>query len=1082
MVDSVRGVRVSILSVMLGLIAIGLVGATGSIAQGADQPAASEAISHSLLASRHTPPVGQQVVGRVFGGQRGWRVQAISSVGRLVAETVVEETDRYSLPPLVPGVYQVVVRKMDGGRVGVTAGDMLRVGTQLTDQPRTQVVVVDSTDKYSPAVVQANGTISGVITAADTGLPVQSIISIYTAAGQYQSGGYNDAVTGVYSVSVPPGDYKIWFYPFDTYVPEYYNNQSSLANANLVTVNDGAVTPNINAVVDIGGWITGTVTADTGSAPLQSISIHVYTSTTSLNDIRSAGTDFAGNYQIGQLPTGIYALCFSVPSDQNYLGECYDDQVTLASADAVAVTSGMTTSVSAGLATGGQIMGNITDAGNGDPLGSVYVYAYTGTTSVNYVASDYTNGNGDYTLNGLPTGNYYLKFDPQYDSEYLEEFYNDKPSLALANPVTVTAGSATSGIDAALATGGRILGRVTAVTGGGPIGDMSVRVYTSTSTYPNQYLQTDAAGYYTVTTLPTGNYYLEFVPPYATEYLPEFYNDKSTLAQANPVTATAGMTTTNINVALVTGGRITGHVTAVVGGGPIASVGVYAYTSTTSVNSMAFAATDAAGHYTVTKLPTGNYYLKFNPASNYLTEYYNDKPDLASANPVAVTVGSTTGNINAALSSPGSIVGTVTAVDGGAPLQNVYVSLYERDNCDETSWVKSAYTNAAGNYTLSNVAPGEYVVYFDTRYGPKLYLPEYYNDKSEEWLADPITVTVGQNVSNINAALQRGGYISGQVTAADGGAPLANISVTVYDSQGRYKGGVSTNASGHYTTTALLSGAYRLRFSPQSNGAAAAYLTEYYNNKVNLTVADPISVTVGNATPNINAVLDRGGRISGRVTGTGNIPLEGVQVWVYDATGNSLGQGSTNSSGYYTTTGVVAGSYHIQFDTEYAYGTAEDYGSEYYNDKATLAASDPVAVIGTSVTTGINATLALGGRISGKTTVHGTGLPLPDTYVEVYGADDRYVGSSNSDSQGNYTTNVLASGTYRVRFWDTWRYNPATCNYDRYYGVYYNQKPTLAAADLVTVTVPSTSINIDAVLALTPSGLTNKVYVPLIRR
>ncbi len=129
--------------------------------------------------------------------------------------------------------------------------------------------------------------------------------------------------------------------------------------------------------------------------------------------------------------------------------------------------------------------------------------------------------------------------------------------------------------------------------------------------------------------------------------------------------------------------------------------------------------------------------------------------------------------------------------------------------------------------------------------------------------------------------------MTGQVAAADGGAPLANVSVTFYDSQGRYKGVVSTNASGHYTTTALLSDVYRLRFAPQSNGVAAAYLTEYYNNKANLTVADPINVTVENATPNINAVLDRGGQISWRVTGNGNLPLDGVLVWVYDATGAS---------------------------------------------------------------------------------------------------------------------------------------------------------------------------------------------------
>ncbi len=148
----------------------------------------------------------------------------------------------------------------------------------------------------------------------------------------------------------------------------------------------------------------------------------------------------------------------------------------------------------------------------------------------------------------------------------------------------------------------------------------------------------------------------------------------------------------------------------------------------------------------------------------------------------------------------------------------------------------------------------------------------------------------------------------------------------------------------------------------------------------------------------------------------------------------------------------MVGNYRIQFDTQYAYGTAEDYGGECYSDKGTLAASDPVAVVGTSVTTGINATLALGGRISGKIAVEGSGLPLRDVYLEVYDTDGRYAGYGFSDSLGNYTTNALASGTYRVRFYDAWVYNPTACTYTRHYVVCYNQQPTLAAADPVTVT------------------------------
>lgn len=1065
-------------SIMLLAVLLTLPAVSGSRA------AEQASVSSPIGSSGESGGLKVLVSGRVIGAEPGWRVQATRSDGRVAAETIVEGEGRYTLPPLAPGIYHLVARKMDGERLPMSAGYTLRLGAESADQHVEHDVVVTSIAKQIPVVVQANGVITGVITAANTGLPVQSSISIYTEAGQYQTSVYNSAVTGIYTASLAPGSYKLWFYPFDTYVPEYYDNQSSLANANTVTVNDGAVTANINAVVDIGGWITGTVTAENGGTPLAYAGVYVYTSTTSLIPLYSPSSDVDGTYRIGQLPSGNYYLCFNPPYGENYLRECYNNQAALATAHAVAVTTGLTTTnINAALATGGEILGTVTDTGSGDPLANVNVVAYTSTTSVNFVASDSTDGNGDYVLNGLPTGNYYLKFDPAYGSEYVEEFYNDKSSLAVADPVAVTAGSATSGIDAALAIGGRITGRVTAAAGGSPIGNVAVRVYTSTiSPYASQHLQTDAAGYYTATTLPTGNYYLEFDPPFATEYLREFYNDKLSLAQANPVAVTISLTTTNVNAALSTGGRIAGRVTAVVGGGAIAGIGVYVYTSTTSSIYSFYAGTDAGGYYTVTKLTTGTYYLHFNPSPSYLPEYYNDKPNLASADPVVASVGSTTGNINAALSSPGSIAGMITAADGGAPLQNVYVNLYLRDNCDEISWVKSAYSNAAGNYTLSNVAPGTYVVYFDTRIGVKSYLPEYYNDKTESWLADPITVTVGQAVTNINAVLQRGGYITGQVTAADGGAPLPGVNVTAYDSQGSDQDVATTDANGVYTTTALYTGAYRLGIYPNNGGVSAAYLSEYYNNKATTDTADPINVTIGNVVSNINVVLDRGGRISGRVTGNANTPLAHVYVRVFDSLNTSPAYAYTDANGYYTTTGLIAGTFRLYFNTQYASGDADDYAGEYYNDKATLASADPVTVTGTAMTSNINVTLALGGRINGTITAQGSGQPLLDAHICVLGSDNRCIGSVYSDEQGQYTSSALASGTYRVRFYDSWEYNAATCSYTRYYGLYYNQQPTLAAADPVTVTAPDTRHSVDAVLSTTPSGLTNKVYLPLMRK
>ena len=217
-----RSIQVIVLTLVLGMIALGLAGTLGVAARADEAPGARRPIgSHALLPIVHTLPVEQTIVGRVIGGQAGWRVQAMTATGRVVAETIAQEDGRYDLPALSSGVYRLAVLNMDGERVAVTGGETVRIDAHRLDQFANYNLAVRLIGTNEPTVVQANGYITGVITASNTGLPVQAAVAIYTAAGQYQTTGYNEAVTGVYSVSVPPGSYKLWFYPFDTYVPEY---------------------------------------------------------------------------------------------------------------------------------------------------------------------------------------------------------------------------------------------------------------------------------------------------------------------------------------------------------------------------------------------------------------------------------------------------------------------------------------------------------------------------------------------------------------------------------------------------------------------------------------------------------------------------------------------------------------------------------------------------------------------------------------------------------------------------------------------------------------------------------------------
>ena len=87
----------------------------------------------------------------------------------------------------------------------------------------------------------------------------------------------------------------------------------------------------------------------------------------------------------------------------NVVAEYYNDKKAASLADHVTVSAGGTANLSnIVLDTGAIVTGRVTD-GAGNPLGNIWVASYDGQ---GYSASNLalTNGNGDYSLNGVPIG------------------------------------------------------------------------------------------------------------------------------------------------------------------------------------------------------------------------------------------------------------------------------------------------------------------------------------------------------------------------------------------------------------------------------------------------------------------------------------------------------------------------------------------------------------------------------------------------------------------------------------------------------------------------------------------------------
>ncbi len=137
--------------------------------------------------------------------------------------------------------------------------------------------------------------------------------------------------------------------------------------------------------------------------------------------------------------------------------------------------------------------------------------------------------------------------------------------------------------------------------------------------------------------------------------------------------------------------------------------------------------------------------------------------------------------------------------------------------------------------------------------------------------------------------------ITGTVRDANG-QPMANIHVRLLAaSSGREVTSIGSNGAGAYSLTNLAAGSYLLQFIPQ---APTDYAGEWYNNQLSQASATPIVIAEGATLTGIDATLDLGAQITGRVTAgdTGN-PLAGTLVRIYDNDQNIVVTTFTDASG-----------------------------------------------------------------------------------------------------------------------------------------------------------------------------------------
>jgi hypothetical protein len=689
------------------------------------------------------------------------------------------------------------------------------------------------------------------------------------------------------------------------------------------------------------------------------------------------------------------------------------------------------------------ISGTVTGA-DGLALEGTEVRVYFRSGS--YAAATKTDAQGRYTVAGLEASTFMLLFIPADSDTYVREFWNDKSTQNSANLLVVGQYEKVTGVDAILALGSTVSGRVTGDGSGAALADATVFLtgMDEKSGGVQKYTTTDADGNYAIRGLSGGQYTLR-VEPAGGNYLREWWKDQPTERTATHFAVGVAATVAGMDVSLPQGASISGTVAAdaapSVG---LADMSVWVYDD--DQNHVAATQTDAAGNYTIGALESGTYRLLFRPNYEdyrFTAEWYDDQASFETSEPIELEATESVRGINALLGGTATITGTVTS-EGGPAMERVNVTAYTKDG----SSPGYAVTDENGVYTIQGMRPGAYTLQFED-YSWSGFATEWWNNQAAEVSAEYFSLPAGGTVTR-DASLAQGGTING-TALLEGGGEQWSLEVNAY-LDGKFVKSGYTDAQGAIHLTDLPAGNYTLEFTGGQG------LPKWYKDGSGPESATTITVASGETVNDIHVEIARSAMISGTVTGAGSSDeaLGRVRVSAYSTSKPSVlvSTTSTDGDGEYTLVGLAAGSYSLLFVAE-----GRNYASEWWNDQPTQAASTPITVRGGQLVTGTDAVLASGATISGNVTGAGA-ANLRNVVVKAIpsgaaAAPDTF--RTLTEYDGNYTISGLPAGEYTLQFL------PATSQ--DILGEYWNDKTLKADATYFSIADQQHVTGKDAVLA-----------------
>ncbi len=389
-----------------------------------------------------------------------------------------------------------------------------------------------------------------------------------------------------------------------------------------------------------------------------------------------------------------------------------------------------------------------------------------------------------------------------------------------------------------------------------------------------------------------------------------------------------------------------------------------------------------------------------------------------------------------------TIAGQVSLGAHGNPLAGITVVLTGEYGPDRT-----VTTDGSGTFSFTGLTAGTYHLYTRNTLG---YTNEAFGDvlcKVEcqgSRPGVPLVVVAGATFT-ANIVLDRGGVVSGVVTAAGTLAPLAGVMMTLYaldtsDPPAEIMRDTQTDASGAYRFEGLPAGRYKV-LTRNSLG----YADELYGNipcaggncflDVFAGAGTPVDVALGATASGVDFALDPGAHVTGTLTDATTLtPLTNACVYILRVSGGFVATaafGCTDGAGHFDAGGLPAGTYYLwamSANANYVptlYGNVPCMQAVCGGQPAMVSAGTPIVVTTGATASGRDVALAQGGGITGVVRDASTLTPLAGLEVRgiVRASDAAFqVASATTNALGEYVLRGLSGGTYYVSVSDSPRH------------------------------------------------------------